>query len=365
MRQILRVSGLPVVLAMTGLLTSGFLLGRVSVPPETTLSADTRALDPSERNTIALFQRVAPSVVHVSNVAGNRSFFTLDQQEMEQGSGTGFVWDRNGHIVTNYHVIHGASQVRVTLANQSSYPAAVVGAHPDKDLAVLKISPTAQRPPVAIGTSKGLLVGQTVFAIGNPFGLDQSLSTGVVSALGREIKALTGRPIQDVIQTDAAINMGNSGGPLLDSRGEVIGVNTMILSPSGANAGIGFAIPIDTVRSVATQLIERGRVTRPGLGVRLLPDTVGERLEVEGAIIERVTRNSAASRAGLRGTQQGPQGQIILGDVITSIDNERVDSGDELYKVLDRRSVGQEVEVRYLRDGRERRARVTLQSIDE
>ena len=364
MRTIFQAAALPAFLAATGFVAGGFVLGRASAPEATAVAADTRALDSGERNTVALFQRVAPSVVHVSNVLRTRTMFSLNPQDIEQGSGTGFVWDRSGHLVTNYHVVEGASQVRVTLADQKSYRATRVGEHPDKDIAVWKIEGAGELTPASIGTSRGLLVGQSVFAIGNPFGLDQSLTTGVVSALGREIKATTGRPIQDVIQTDAAINVGNSGGPLLDSRGEVIGVNTMILSPSGASAGVGFAIPIDTVKSVVTQLIERGRVTRPGLGVSLFNDAFAGRHGIDGAILARVNPNSAAARAGLRGAQEGPEGEIILGDVIVGIGNERIDSGDELYRVLDRRRVGEQVEVRYLRDGRERRTVVILQSIE-
>lgn len=213
-----------------------------------------------EKSTIALFKRSSPSVVHITTMTVRQNRYTRDIQQIPQGTGSGFIWDQDGHIVTNYHVIQGADAARVTLADQSTWQARLVGAYPDKDLAVLVIDAKKDRlPPIPLGTSHDLEVGQKVFAIGNPFGLDHSLTTGVISAVGREIESVTHQPIKEVIQTDAAINPGNSGGPLLDSAGRLIGVNTAIYSPSGAYAGIGFAIPVDEVNRLVPQLIREGR----------------------------------------------------------------------------------------------------------
>ena len=222
-----------------------------------------------EKSTIALFRQASPAVVNITAIGVQRDLFTLNLYQIPQGTGSGFVWDTRGNIITNFHVIQNADTAQVTLADQSNWKARVVGVAPDKDLAVLRIDAPANRlPPIPLGTSKDLQVGQSVFAIGNPFGLDQTLTTGVISALNREIESVTRRPIQGVIQSDAAINPGNSGGPLLDSAGRLIGVNTAIYSPSGASAGIGFAIPVDTVNRIVPELIRSGKVTRPGLGVK-------------------------------------------------------------------------------------------------
>jgi S1-C subfamily serine protease len=216
-----------------------------------------------EKGTISLFKTISPSVAYITTTAVRRELFSLRPLEVPQGAGSGFVWDENGYIVTNFHVIADAQGARVTLADRSTWPAQLVGVEPDKDVAVLKIdAPKHLLPPIPIGTSNDLQVGQKVFAIGNPFGFDQTLTTGVISGLGREIESMTRRPIQGVIQTDAAINPGNSGGPLLDSAGRLIGVNTAIYSPSGVYAGIGFAIPVDTVNEVVPQLIQQGRKAR-------------------------------------------------------------------------------------------------------
>jgi S1-C subfamily serine protease len=229
------------------------------------------ALADDEQATIELFKAVSPSVVHVTNLAVEREPFSANAQMVPRGTGTGFVWDENGFIVTNYHVVDGASAARVILSDHSTYDSTRIWGYPDKDLAVIRIdAPKAKLKPIVVGTSRDLQVGQKTFAIGNPFGLDQTLTTGVVSALGRQIESANGRPIQGVIQTSAAINPGNSGGPLLDSAGRLIGVNTAILSPSGAFAGIGFAIPVDEVNRLVPQLISYGKVaprqpaTQPG-----------------------------------------------------------------------------------------------------
>src|SRR5919109_1617494 len=254
---------------------------------------------PDEKSTIALFRQASPGVVNITAIGVQRDLFTLNLQQIPQGTGSGFVWDTNGNIITNFHVIQNASAAQVTLADQSSWKAQLVGVAPDKDLAVLRIDAPAKRlHPIPIGTSKDLQVGQSVFAIGNPFGLDQTLTTGVISALNREIDSVTRRPIQGVIQFDAAINPGNSGGPLLDSAGRLIGVNTAIFSPSGASAGVGFAVPVDTVNRVVPQLIATGKYIRPGLGIAVdegLNRTAMEQLRVDGVIISRVTLGSPAA----------------------------------------------------------------------
>jgi S1-C subfamily serine protease len=240
--------------------SAGGLLPRAqprAVTPRGDLAAD-------EQSTIDLFKAVSPSVVHVTNLAAERDPFSRNVQAVPRGTGTGFIWDENGFIVTNYHVVDGASAARVILADRSTYDSTQIWGYPDKDLAVIRINaPKAKLKPIVVGTSRDLQVGQTAFAIGNPFGLDQTLTTGIVSALGREIESASGRPIEGVIQTSAAINPGNSGGPLLDSAGRLVGVNTAIISPSGAFAGIGFAIPVDEVNRVVPQLIDHGKAGQP------------------------------------------------------------------------------------------------------
>src|SRR3989475_11158352 len=239
-----------------------------------------------EKSTIALFRQASPAVVNITAIGVQQDLFTLNLYQIPQGTGSGVVWDTNGNVITNFHVIQNADAAQVTLADQSNWKARVVGVAPDKDLAVLRIdAPATRLRPIPIGTSKDLQVGQGVFAIGNPFGLDQTLTTGVISALGREIESVTRRPIQGVIQTDAAVNPGNSGGPLLDSAGRLIGVNAAIYSPSGASAGIGFAIPVDEVNRVVPELIRAGQVVRAGLKIQLAEEPVMRRLGLDGALI--------------------------------------------------------------------------------
>ncbi|MEE8556854.1 MAG: trypsin-like peptidase domain-containing protein [Myxococcota bacterium] len=323
-----------------------------------------RDLSPEEERTIRIFRETAPAVVHVTSVAVRRNPFTFDLFQIPQGTGTGLVWDRDGHVVTNFHVIRGANQVRITLSDQTSYPAEIVGVAPHKDLAVLKFDLSARElEPISIGTSHDLVVGQQVYAIGNPFGLDHTLTTGVISGLGREIESVTRRPIQGVIQTDAAINAGNSGGPLLDSSGRLIGINTAIYSPSGAFAGVGFAVPVNTVQRIVPQLVQHGRVIRPGLGVRLVDDVWAARFGVDGVVVAAVTRGSAAERAGLRGARQTPSGRIELGDVITRLDDRSIRSNDDLFRALDQYEVGDRVSLTVDRAGRSRQVAVTLQEI--
>ena len=238
------------------------------------------------------------------------------------------------------------------------------GVAPDKDLAVLRIDAPANRlQPIPIGTSKDLLVGQSVFAIGNPFGLDQSLTTGVISALGREIESVTRRPIQGVIQTDAAINPGNSGGPLLDSAGRLIGVNTAIYSPTGASAGIGFAIPVDTVNRIVPELIRYGKVVRPGIGVQIAEEQIADRLGVKGVLVVDVVPGSAAARAGIRPTRREGSGRVRLGDVITAIDGKKVESPNELFLLLEKYKVGDSVAISLLREGKPVQTKVVLEAV--
>ena len=327
------------------------------------LRADERAL-------VSLFERVSPSVVYISNIGlqrRRRDFFTLDIQKVPQGTGTGFIWDDAGHVVTNYHVIRSADEVTVTMIDQTTWPARLVGVAADKDLAVLRIDASPEQlKPVEKGRSDSLFVGQTALAIGNPFGLDNTLTQGIVSALGREITAVTGRTITDVIQTDAAINPGNSGGPLLDSRGELIGVNTAIVSQSGSSAGIGFAVPVDTVRRVVGQILKYGRVIQPGIGIVYLRDEYARRIGLKrGVLVQRVLEGSTASRAGLRGIRYFRDGRIALGDIIVQIDDHEIRDSDDLFKTLDRYRVGDRVEVQYLRDRELRSVTIELQAIGE
>ena len=313
-----------------------------------------------EKATIELFRQSSPSVVFITTLARRRTgLFRI--AEIPRGEGSGFVWDADGHVVTNFHVIQGASSARVTLADGSTWPASFVGGAPDRDLAVLRIFPTGKTlRPILVGTSKDLLVGQKVFAIGNPFGLDQSLSTGVVSALGRSIESVTGRQIEGVVQTDAAINPGNSGGPLLDSAGRLIGVNTAIASTSGSSAGIGFAVPVDTVNAIVPQLIRHGRVIRPQLGVTLADEAVAARLGVEGALVLSVEPGTGAADAGLRGTARDEAGDLLLGDVVTRAGERAIRSAGDLIAALEEKKPGETVELVVLRDGAERRVSVTL-----
>ncbi|HUU38886.1 MAG TPA: trypsin-like peptidase domain-containing protein [Candidatus Desulfaltia sp.] len=322
-------------------------------------------LQAEEQTAISIFQQAKASVVYITRLVYRRDLFTFNVFEIPQGTGSGFIWDDAGHVVTNFHVIYQAQEVQVSLSDQSVWKAEVAGRAPDKDLAVLKITaPREKLRPIRIGTSFDLKVGQSVYAIGNPFGLDQTLTTGVISALGREIESLTRRPIQGVIQTDAAINPGNSGGPLLDSAGRCIGVNTAIYSPSGAYAGVGFAVPIDTVNRIISQLISFGKVIQPGLGIQVVEDSVARQVGIEeGVLVLDVDRRGAAAGAGMMPTRYDREGNVVLGDIIVAIDGQSVKTSDELYKTLERYNVGDEVRVEVLRGGRKRTLTVRLQEV--
>jgi S1-C subfamily serine protease len=343
-------------------------------PPETA-PAEPRALTPrgdlaaDELSTIDLFREVSPAVVHVTSVNVQRSRLNLNVFEIPQGTGSGFLWDTSGHVVTNFHVIRGGTRAEVTLHDNTVWRAKIVGAEPDKDLAVLRIeAPPEKLRAIAVGTSADLQVGQKVFAIGNPFGLDQTLTTGVISGLNREIKSLTGRPIQGVIQTDAAINPGNSGGPLLDSAGRLIGVNTAIYSPSGAYAGIGFAVPVDTVNRIVPQLVAHGKVVRPGLGIVPEQADIARQLKLrgllkdEGVLVRSVPPGSSAEQAGLVGMTQGQRG-VILGDLIVGIDGQQISELNDLYRELDKHSVGDVVVLDVVRSSEKREVKLTLQAL--
>jgi S1-C subfamily serine protease len=274
------------------------------------------------------------------------------------------MWDDSGHVVTNFHVIQNADAAQITLADHSHWRARRIGVAPDKDLAVLRIdAPRQQLRPILIGSSKDLQVGQKVFAIGNPFGLDQTLTSGIISALGREIDSVTRRPIQGVIQTDAAINPGNSGGPLLDSAGRLIGVNTAIYCPSGLSVGIGFAIPIDTVNRIVPELIRFGKVIRPGLGILPAEDQLAKELGLPGVLVVDVPPGSAAGKAGIQPTRRDASGRVRLGDVLTAIDAKKIASTTDLFLALEQYKVGDTVTVTLLREGRQQQVRVTLEAI--
>ncbi|MFD2184270.1 S1C family serine protease [Rhodoplanes azumiensis] len=320
-------------------------------------ATEPRAIEPRgnladwEKTTIAIFNRVSPSVVQVAGRAGGDFFAGAEPDEPNGGAqtGTGFVWDAAGHIVTNAHVVQGASEIAVRLANGEVARATVRGMAPNYDLAVLRIPARALPPPIPIGSSGDLQVGQAAFAIGNPFGLDQSLTTGVISALKRRLPTQTGREITNVIQTDAAINPGNSGGPLLDSAGRLIGVNTAIFSPSGSNAGIGFAVPVDTVNRVVPALIRNGRVPTPGIGIVAAPESLATRLGYEGLVVVRTVPGSPADRAGLRGVDRTGG---VVGDVITACNGEPIRRLVDLSDKLEQVGVGNTITLSVLRGGR-------------
>jgi S1-C subfamily serine protease len=318
-------------------------------------------LSDAEKSIIALFERVSPSVVQVVGRQGGRNMFDDDNAGVQ--SGTGFVWDEAGDIVTNNHVVNGTTDVTVRLATGSALAADIVGAAPNYDLAVIRLRRApADLKPVAIGSSADLRVGQFAFAIGNPFGLDQSLTFGVISALHRRLPTNSGHQIANVIQTDAAVNPGNSGGPLLDSGGRVVGVNTAIISPSGSNAGIGFAIPMDVVNRVVPVLIRDGRVPTPGIGIVAVSEQDSTRLGVEGIPILRTLPNSPAARAGLRGvdTRTG-----ALGDVIASVNGKLVQRLSDLTNETDEIGVGHDVKLGIVRNGRSDMITVTVVDVGQ
>lgn len=371
-----------ILIVVIGLMVSGFFAGNYlletyfpsqseviseTLNTELQKKSHTRQIDSitylthSEAATINLFENSAPSVCYITTLSQSRDFWSRDISEIPSGSGSGFIWDNQGHIITNFHVIQNGSSFKVMLADQTTWDAEIVGIEPNKDLAVLQIkAPQEKLKPLPLGSSSSLKVGQAVYAIGNPFGLDQTLTTGVISALGREITSIGGRPIRDVIQTDAAINPGNSGGPLLDSSGRLIGVNTMIYSPSGASAGIGFSIPSDEVNWVVSDLIKYGEVRRPKMGVELLPTQYAQKWGVEGAMIIGLAPGLGAEKAGLKPLEQSVNGDIIFGDIIQSINNIPVHNTNDVYLILEKYKPGDRVTVTVLREEKKRAFEVVL-----
>jgi S1-C subfamily serine protease len=333
-------------------------------PPRAVLARGDLAGD--EQATIELFERSRASVVFISTREQVRDIWTRDVFSVQRGTGSGFIWDAAGHVITNFHVIEGASGATVRLADGRDYQASLVGASPAHDIAVLRIGVglSERPPPVPVGTSADLQVGQKVFAIGNPFGLDWTLTTGIVSALDRSLENDAGSTIEHLIQTDAAINPGNSGGPLLDSAGRLVGITTAIFSPSGASAGIGFAVPVDTVNRVVPQLIRDGRYIRPALGI-VIDERINRRLvamtRTSGVFVLQVAPDSSAERAGLQAARIGSQGEFVAGDVITGVDGRPISSVAELLGRLDDHAVGDTVQLQVLRDSRTNEIPVTLQ----
>ncbi len=330
--------------------------------PESRPVAPRTDLGEGELRNIRLFEEASPAVVYITTVALQADFFSRNVEQIPLGTGSGFIWDDSGHIITNFHVLQNADAARVTLADRTTWEAKLIGVAPEKDLAVLKIdAPREKLRPIPLGASHDLRVGQSVFAIGNPFGLDQTLTTGIVSALGREIQAADGTPIRDVIQTDAAINPGNSGGPLLDSAGRLIGVNAAIRSPSGASAGIGFAIPVDAVNWVVPELIAYGKLRRPSIDLEVANPYIAQRLGIDrGLLVLDVAPGGAAAKAGIQPTKRTRRGEIILGDIIVAIDEQPIRAPGDLRLALERKQPGETIQVTVLRNRREVSVPLTL-----
>ncbi len=345
-----------------GIKPSRFLRPKMGMRPVTQPVGD---LGADEIANMQVFERVSPSVTYITNKRFQRDYFSFNVMEIPQGTGSGFLWDDKGHIVTNFHVIYEADEIEVRLQNGKSYDATIVGADPDHDLAVLQINTTNLNiSPIMIGSSSDLRVGQKVLAIGNPFGLDSTLTTGIISALGRTIQSMSNRYIHDVVQTDAAINPGNSGGPLLDSFGRLIGVNTAIISPSGTYSGVGFAVPVDTVNRVATKLINYGKVGRPGLGITLIPEHIMARLGIEGVGILDIIKGGSAEEVGLREVKQLRNGRVEMGDIITECDGSPIKKSSDLVRIMDRHEVGDEVDIVIIRKNVKKTVRITIQSVN-
>jgi 2-alkenal reductase len=353
-----------VALAVLAAVLLGLTVANIRYSPwtkSTARSVDQRGpLSDSERATIEIFERVSPSVVQVA-AARSAANPLMEEEPGQAATGTGFVWDSGGHVVTNDHVAQGAREIAVRFASGEVARADVVGTAPNYDLAVLRIRGAARLPPpLALGSSSDLKVGQSAFAVGNPFGLDQSMTSGIISALKRRLPTQSGREIANVIQTDAAINPGNSGGPLLDSAGRLIGVTTAIISPSGSNAGIGFAIPADIVNRVVPELINNGRVPTPGIGIVAASEAVATRLGIDGVIVVRAAPSSPAARAGIRGVDMST-GQ--LGDVISEVDGKPVRRLSDLTDQLEQIGAGKSVKLTLKRGSDTREVNVDVVDI--
>ena len=322
----------------------------------------------NERNSISIFQNVADSVVNVSNMKKSRSNLDMSGTEIESGMGSGFVWDKEGYIVTNFHVVDGGDSFLITFKdNKKQFRAKLIGADPKKDIAVLKLNETPKNlRPIIPGDSKNLQVGQKALAIGNPLGFDHSLTTGSVSALDRSIKGYGSVSINGMIQTDASINPGNSGGALLDSQGKLIGINTMIFNGGGASAsaGLGFAIPVDTVKNVVPQLIQFGKVIRPGLGIVVLEDYNAARFGLrEGVMLKYVDPKGPAAKVGMRGISRNRFGEYFIGDIITGVDNNPIKTYDDLFSIIDKYKIGDTVIIKYIRENAEKTTSIKLVQI--
>jgi len=345
-----------------GIKPTSFFQPKVGMRPVTQPLGD---LGADERASIEVFKRISPSVTYITNKRFQRDYFSFNVMEIPQGTGSGFLWDNKGHIVTNFHVVYEADEIEVRMRDGKSYDADVVGADPDHDLVVLQINATNLNiSPVMIGNSNDLQVGQKVLAIGNPFGLDSTLTTGVISALGRTIQSMTKRYIHDVIQTDAAINPGNSGGPLLDSFGRLIGVNTAIISPSGTYSGVGFAVPVDTVNRIVTKLINHGKVGRPGFGISLIPEHIMSRIGTEGVGILEVFKGSSAEEAGLREVKRLSNGRVQMGDIIIEVAGSKIRGSSDLVRILDKYEVGDEVDIIIIRENVKKSIQIVIQSVN-
>lgn len=321
---------------------------------------------PTERNTIKIFKKISPLVVNVHRLRTVQDGFSL--RDVQTGMGSGFLWNKEGYIVTNYHVIRGANKVSITLQRGQIGEAKFIGAEPQKDIAVLKLTnlkllkniPSFDSIPIA--DSSKLEVGQKTIAIGNPFGLSRTVTTGIISAVGRELPNISNKHFRNMIQTDASINPGNSGGPLLDSQGQLIGMNTVIFSRSGTSTGIGFAVPSNEIKNIVDQLIQYGRVKQAGIGVQIMNDQIAVRLGVKGVIIYKVMPGSPADKAGLQGTYRDNRGNLHLGDVIIGVNNQPVKDYDDLYDALEKVNIGNTINLLYVRAGKQ--ARVKLKTID-
>ena len=331
------------------------------------ISNESSALLENEKNTISIFKNSVDAVVNVSNIQiARRGFFDMDPSEVPAGAGTGFVWDNDGHIVTNFHVVQGGDKFVINFHNDSKqYEAEVVGTEPRKDIAVLKVKELPSKfKPLSIGASGTLSVGQKALAIGNPFGLDHTLTEGIISALDRKIEGIGGVKIHGMIQTDCSINPGNSGGPLIDSSGQLIGMNTMIFSASGSSAGVGFAVPVDTIKRIVPDLIKFGKVNRPGLGISLLEDNYKGYFNVrKGLVIKYVDPKSPAGKLGLKGMSRDARGRYYIGDVLLKLDGKEVNTYDDIYNLLENYKIGQEVSITYLRDEKSISTKITLTQI--
>lgn len=343
-----------------------FLLCFSFTIPAFSLSLD--SLLPDERNTVEIFQKASPKVVYVHRLATVARSHSLQKMHVSDGAGSGIIWDDKGHVVTNYHVIKGADDLAITLGNMT-VPAKVIGKEPRKDIAVLEIkSPQAlaylkSYKPFDIVHLQDLIVGQKAIAIGNPFGLDHSLSKGVISALGRKVPGIGGVTIHNMIQTDTPINPGNSGGPLLNSAGQLIGLNTMIYSRSGTSAGIGFAVPADDIQRIVTQIIDHGRVVLSGIGIQRVEPHVASKLGIKkGILIADVVPNTPAAKLKLRGTHRDQWGRIVMGDVIVALNAHPVPNYDALYNLLTEIKVGEKVTLSIQRGGKQ--IDVSMKTID-